>query len=76
MLGVTVDAMKNVKVDRLTIVDSGGGSGLANATTQKVTASIAALEQVAGALGLDLDRFVKRIQGSEDGDVKRVKSAD
>jgi flotillin len=76
MLGVTVDAMKNVQVDRLTIVDSGGGSGLANATTQKVTASIAALEQVAGALGLDLDRFVKRIQGAEDGEVKRVKSAD
>jgi flotillin len=76
MLGVTVDAMKNVQVDRLTIVDSGGGSGLANATTQKVTASIAALEQVAGALGLDLDKFVKRIQGAEDGEVKRVKSAD
>lgn len=66
MLGVTVDAMKNVQVDRLTIVDSGGGSGLANATTQKVTASIAALEQVAGALGLDLDKFVKRIQGTND----------
>jgi len=76
MLGVTVDAMKNVQVDRMTIVDSGGGQGLANATTQKVNASIAALEQVAGALGLDLDRFVKRIQGSEDGDVKRVKSVD
>ena len=76
MLGVTVDAMKNVQVDRLTIVDSGGGSGLANATTQKVTASIAALEQVAGALGLDLDKFVKRIQGANDVDPKRVKSAD
>ena len=76
MLGVTVDAMKNVQVDRLTIVDSGGGSGLANATTQKVTASIAALEQVAGALGLDLDKFVKRIQGANDVEPKRVKAAD
>jgi len=79
MLGVTVDAMKNVQVDRLTIVDSGGGSGLANATTQKVTASIAALEQVAGALGLDLDKFVKRISGQEtpsDGAPKRVKSGE
>lgn len=76
MLGVTVSAMKDVQVDRMTIIDSGGGQGLANATTQKVSASIAALEQVAGSLGLDLDRFVKRIQGSEDGDVKRVKSAD
>jgi hypothetical protein len=63
-------------VDRLTIVDSGGGSGLANATTQKVTASIAALEQVAGALGLDLDKFVKRIQGTNDVEPKRVKSGD
>jgi flotillin len=76
MLGVTVDAMKNVQVDRLTIVDSGGGSGLANATTQKVTASIAALEQVAGALGLDLDKFVKRIQGTNDVEPKRVKSGE
>ena len=79
MLGVTVDAMKNVQVDRMTIVDSGNGQGLANATTQKVNASIAALEQVAGALGLDLDKFVKRIQGTtgtNDGEPKRVKSAD
>jgi len=76
MLGVTVDAMKNVQVDRLTIVDSGGGSGLANATTQKVTASIAALEQVAGALGLDLDKFVKRIQGTNEVEAKRVKSGE
>jgi flotillin len=77
MLGVTVDAMKNVQIDRLTIVDSGGGSGLANATTQKVTASIAALEQVAGALGLDLDKFVKRVQGAtNDVEPKRVKAGD
>ena len=61
----------------MTIVDSGGGSGLANATTQKVTASIAALEQVAGSLGLDLDKFVKRIQtGSNDVEPKRVKSGE
>ena len=63
MLGVTVDAMKGVQVDRLTIVDSGGGHGLANATTQKMNASIAALEQVAGSLGLDLEKFVKRDRG-------------
>jgi len=76
MLGVTVDAMKGVEIQRLTVVDSGGGHGVANAATQKVNASIAAMEQVAGALGLDLDRFVKRIQGPDDGDAKRVKSGD
>lgn len=61
MLGVTVDAMKGVAIERLTVVDSGGGQGVANAATQKVNASIAALEQVAGAMGLDLERFVRRI---------------
>src|SRR5688572_3074891 len=78
MLGVTVEAMKGVQVDRLTIVDSGGGSGLANATTQKMNASIAALEQVAGSLGLDLEKFVKRVAGQETNDVdhRRVKSGD
>jgi flotillin len=79
MLGVTVDAMKGVEIQRLTVVDSGGGQGVANAATQKVNASIAAMEQVAGALGLDLDRFVKRIGGQEgaiDGDKKRVKPGD
>jgi hypothetical protein len=78
MLNVTVDAMKGVQVDRLTIVDSGGGQGLANATTQKMNASIAALEQVAGSLGLDLERFVKRVAGQDnaDGQPKRVKSGE
>jgi hypothetical protein len=68
--------MKGVEIQRLTVVDSGGGQGVANAATQKVNASIAAMEQVAGALGLDLDRFVKRIGGQEganDNDRKRVK---
>jgi len=79
MLAVTVGAMKDVEIQRLTVIDSGGGQGLANAATQKVSASIAALEQVAGALGLDLDRFVKRIAGqetAEGGDHKRVKSGE
>jgi flotillin len=61
LLGVTVDAMKDVQIDRLTVIDSGSGQGVANATSQKVNASIRALEQVAGAMGLDLDAFVRKI---------------
>lgn len=69
---------EGVEVQRMTIVDSGSGQGLANATTQKVNASIAALEQVAGTLGLDLEKFVKRVAGQDDGrppveESKRVK---
>lgn len=60
LLGVAVEAMKDVRIDRLTVVEGGGGEGVANAATQKVNASLRAVEQVAGALGLDLDEFLKR----------------
>jgi hypothetical protein len=53
--------MQDVKIDRLTVIDGGAGDGVANAATQKVNASLRALEQVAGAMGLDLEHFVRRI---------------
>jgi flotillin len=62
LLGVVTDVMKDVRIDRLTVIDGGGGGGVANAATQRVNASIVALEQVAGAMGLDLDTFVKKLQ--------------
>ena len=61
LLGQALEAMKDVDIDRVTVIDSGSGQGVANATTQKVNASMAALQQVAGAMGLDLDDFVKKI---------------
>jgi flotillin len=61
LLGQALEAMKDVDIDRVTVIDSGSGQGVANATTQKVNASMAALQQVAGAMGLDLDEFVKKI---------------
>jgi flotillin len=60
LLGVAVGAMKDVRIDRLTVVEGGSGDGVANAATQKVNASLRAVEQVAGAMGLDLDEFLKR----------------
>jgi len=61
LLAITVDAMKNVEIDRLTVVDSGGGNGVSNAATQRVNAALAALEQIAGAMGIDVDQLVKRL---------------
>jgi flotillin len=61
LLGVAVDAMKDVKIDRMTVIDSGEGRGVANAASQKVNASLVALEQVASAMGLDLDQFIRRL---------------
>jgi flotillin len=70
LLGVAVEAMKDVDIQRLTVIDSGGGQGVANAATQRVNASLAALEQVAGAMGLDLEKLVRgvgRRVGGDDG---------
>lgn len=62
LLGVAVEAMRDVRIDRLTVIDSGDGKGVSNATSQKVNASLAALEQVAGAMGLDLEEFVQKLR--------------
>src|SRR5688572_18318638 len=61
LLGQALNAMKDIDIDRVTVIDSGSGQGVANATTQKVNASLAALNQVAGAMGLDLEEFVRNL---------------
>jgi flotillin len=69
LLTIATEAVKGVNIERLTVVDSGGGRGIANAATQRVNASLVALEQVAGAMGLDLESFMRgmgrRISGNE-----------
>jgi flotillin len=59
LLGKALEAMKDIDIERVTVVDGGSGQGVANATTQKVNASLVALQQVAGAMGLDLEELVK-----------------
>lgn len=61
LLGQALNAMKDIDIERVTVVDSGSGQGVANATTQKVNASLVALQQVAGAMGLDLNEFVRNL---------------
>lgn len=83
LLGVAVDAMKDVHIDRLTVVDGGGGQGVANAATQRVNGAYLALEQVAGSMGLDLQQLAQRMtrigmpaaQSGPDGGKKAVEPA-
>ncbi len=65
LLAQALEAMKDVDIDRVTVVDSGSGQGVANATTQKVNASLVALQQVAGAMGLDLEEFVRNLSRAQ-----------
>jgi flotillin len=64
LLGIAVEAMRDVNIDRLTVVDSGGGNGVGNAATQRVNGAVMALEQVAGTMGLDLQEMMRRFTGS------------
>jgi flotillin len=64
LLGIAVEAMRDVNIDRLTVVDNGGGGGVGNAATQRVNGAVMALEQVAGTMGLDLQEMMRRFTGS------------
>jgi len=61
LLQNALDAMRDIDIERVTVIDSGSGQGVANATTQKVNASLSALHQVAGAMGIDLEQFMQGV---------------
>lgn len=65
LLESALAAMKDVDIERVTVVDSGSGQGVASAATQKVNASLVALHQVAGAMGLDLEEFVRNLSRTQ-----------
>lgn len=72
LLGIAVDAVEGVDIDRLVVVDGGGGDGVSNAVNQRIKGAYSTLEGVAGSLGLDLDTLVasaaRRVtSGSGDG---------
>jgi flotillin len=61
LLTSALDSMKSIDIDRVTVIDSGSGQGVANATTQKVNASLAAVQQVADSMGLDIEAIIRNI---------------
>jgi flotillin len=61
LLTSALESVKSVDIDRVTVIDSGSGQGVANATTQKVNASLAAVQQVANSMGLDLEAIVRNV---------------
>jgi flotillin len=74
LLTSALDSMKSIDIDRVTVIDSGSGQGVANATTQKVNASLAAVQQVADSMGLDIEAIIrnvarKQITPAADGEV-------
>ncbi len=54
LLRISVGAVKDVDIDRLVVLDGGGGTGTTNAVNQKVLGAYGTMEGLASALGIDI----------------------
>lgn len=59
MLPVAMETVKNIDVERLVIVDSGDGSGVASAASQRANAAYSLLEGLASRFGLNIDTVIQ-----------------
>ncbi len=68
---VTSVLSDNLRIDRLTILDSGDGEGLPNFVKNLTNSTVTVLEQIKNATGVDLTDLAKRADSS--GDLKLPK---
>lgn len=59
LLGTAVDAVKGIDIDRLVVLDSGTGEGVANAANQRINAAFQTLEGLGSAFGIDIQRLLQ-----------------
>ncbi|MGI9626090.1 MAG: flotillin family protein [Longimicrobiales bacterium] len=65
LLGIAVGAVEGVDIDRVVVMDGGGGEGVSNALNQRVRGAYGTMEGVASVLGLDLEEVLKSAVGRE-----------
>lgn len=63
---VTSVISDNLRIDRLTILDSGNGEGLPNFVKNLTNSTVTVLEQIKNATGVDLTDLAKRADNSGD----------
>jgi flotillin len=61
LLSTAADAVKGIDIDRLVVVDGGDGNGVANVAGQRVQASLRMIEQLGGALGIDVESALRGV---------------
>jgi flotillin len=66
MLPVLVETAKDIDVDRLVIVDSGDGTGVASAANQRAQAAYTILEGLAARFGLNIDSVIQGVLPNPD----------
>ncbi len=63
LLRTSVDAVEGVDIDRVVVVDSGTGKGVAGAVNQRVQGALGTLEALSGAVGLDIESVLRAAAG-------------
>ncbi len=72
LLGMVVEAVKGVDIDRVVVMDGGDGGGVSNALNQRVKGAYGTLEGLAAALGLDLEQVLRRAAAGPAGETKEL----
>ncbi|MCJ7628882.1 MAG: SPFH domain-containing protein [Longimicrobiales bacterium] len=54
LLETAVAAVEGVNIDRVVVLDSGGGEGVSNAVNQRVHGALGTLEAISAAVGVDI----------------------
>lgn len=59
LLEIGTEAVEGMDIDRLVVVDSGDGRGVANAANQRVNGAYGFLERMAASVGVDVEELVR-----------------
>ncbi|MDH5234656.1 MAG: SPFH domain-containing protein [Gemmatimonadota bacterium] len=60
LLGTAVEAVKGIEIDRLVVMDGGGGEAVGNAANQRVNAAYKTLEGLGSAFGIDIQQVLQQ----------------
>jgi len=69
LLETAVGAVEGVDIDRVVVLDSGGGEGVSNAVNQRVHGALGTIEALSAAVGVD-------VQGVLQGAAKKISSGE
>ncbi len=67
LLRIAVDAVKDVDIDRLVVLDSGDGAGVSNAANQRVRGALGTIEGLSSSLGIDIEGAIRGAAGQLSG---------
>ena len=59
LLATSVEAVQGVDIDKVVVIDSGGGGGVSNAVNQRVHGALGTVEAISSAVGVDISTLLQ-----------------